>query len=429
MGWNELTSNQPVSWDNMMDAVDKEILSKKPTNPGIVGTKCLSKAQAFANFAIKSISGDATKLPKKSEIIPVLSYPMNVVSGSSNSNSCTAYATGTPFTIYCNTPEVLTPNPDFPNVYGSSFYSDIGLVNELPIGYYSDGVKSYWLDGGPFGNGGGVRTITDCVIPATNPIAPGPFNFFPKGMFFNPVNNKLLVGEWTSLGSEWQWMNINYPPRYMVVNVIDGTYEIKSFGSVVDRTGESGRYIKRIKNKAYMVIYDKRIGQSGDDAFIIAEIDLTTYNQTNIWNGRKSGYNQNVIGCRIEGDNIILKINVYPGGGSVYSQERTLNTSTGVLSDYQPVSGVPDFEGENVNGKHYRGNNNTGNVEERNVADGYTGTVLRSLPTGFSQYVAPGSGEYFGWFSKEMVLINGDVRKFAYCSWRDKQIWIYTLPA
>jgi hypothetical protein len=154
MSWASIASNQCVSFNNLQDAVTTGVFTLKNAIP--VSLEQITKADANYHVYINTSYGPyaskaSNQLVVKSNL-QAITYFILAYNISDPAEACTLYEASQYFASYGS----VLQN-------GTIIYTDSGLTNPAPVGYYSDGVNSWYI------SGGGLAGLLSSQAPCSTP--------------------------------------------------------------------------------------------------------------------------------------------------------------------------------------------------------------------------------------------------------------------
>jgi hypothetical protein len=155
MSWASIANNQTVSFNNLQDAVNNGVFTLKAAIP--VSLEQITKSDANTHVYINTSYGPyaskaSNQLVVKSNLQAITYFYLSY-STVGFSAACSAYPTTS---IYYASYGSTLQN-------GTIIYTDAGLTNPAPAGYYSDGTNSWQITSG--GLAGAFYNQTPCTLP------------------------------------------------------------------------------------------------------------------------------------------------------------------------------------------------------------------------------------------------------------------------
>jgi len=155
MSWASIANNQTVSFNNLQDAVNNGVFAPKVSIP--VSNEQITKTDANTYVYIDTAYGPyaskaSNQLVVKSNLQAVTYFYLSY-STDGFAAACSAYPT---ISIYYASYGSTLQN-------GTTIYTDVGLTNPAPAGYYSNGISSWQITSG--GLAGTFYNETACSSP------------------------------------------------------------------------------------------------------------------------------------------------------------------------------------------------------------------------------------------------------------------------
>jgi hypothetical protein len=155
MSWASIANNQCISFNNLQDAVTTGVFILKAAIP--VSLEQITKADANTHVYINTSYGPyaskaSNQLVVKSNLQAITYFYLSYSTGGFSA-ACSAYPTTT---IYYASYGSILQN-------GTIIYTDTGLTNPAPAGYYSDGNNAWQITSG--GLAGAFYNQTSCSAP------------------------------------------------------------------------------------------------------------------------------------------------------------------------------------------------------------------------------------------------------------------------
>lgn len=155
MSWASIASNQCISFDNLQDAVTTGVFTLKNAIPSSLEqiTKDDANYHVYIDTAYGPYASKASNQLVVKSNLQAITYFALAYSTVDFSTACSTYPTTSNY--YASYGSTLQN--------GTILYTDTGLTNPAPIGYYSNGINAWAITGG--GLAGALYFQTSCTPP------------------------------------------------------------------------------------------------------------------------------------------------------------------------------------------------------------------------------------------------------------------------